>query len=388
MHPGSSQLLEALLAEIRHGGPLSFSRFQEMALYHPSWGYYTRDRAPGKEGADFWTSPEIDPAFGELVGRQISQMASKLQVDTGFQVVEYGAGTGRLAASLLDSWRREESSLYRPGAYCIIEISPALVSLQRKTLADHLEVVSWDRAESRPVAASPGVILMNEVLDALPVDRTVGSGQGLDEIRVGEDGSRLVEVRVPAAPDLVAQVESRLPAGTSRLPEGHEFEVCGRLPVFLSAAAEKISAGYLLIVDYGHTSAERLHPSRSRGTVMGYAGHRAIEALLENPGQMDLTAHVDLDALGEVAAAAGFTPSRWTTQMKFLLALGLGEMMESLEEQDLAEAERVRRRLALASLVRPGGMGEMFKVFIAGRHAPMDLVGLQSPWSSASGVSA
>ena len=380
MPPDPSPLLDALLDEIRTQGPISFSRFQGMALYHPTWGYYTRGRAPGREGADFWTAPEIDPAFGELVGRQVSEMAGKLPGTHHFGVVEYGAGSGRLAAALLDSWRREDSPLYRRGAYRIVEISPALVQLQREVLQEHREVVSWESAEAEPAAVSPGVILMNEVLDALPVERVVGSPDGLREIRVSQEGGRLVEFQVPAAPGLVQEVNRRLPAGVARVPDGHELEVRRGLPAFLAGAAGKIAAGYILSIDYGYTAAERLHPSRSGGTVMGYAGHRASEAILADPGQMDLTAHVDLDALHAAAAEAGFEASTWTTQMKFLLALGLGDMMESLEAQDLRESERVSRRLALASLVRPGGMGEMFKVFIAGRQAPMDLAGLQTPW--------
>ncbi len=162
---------------------------------------------------------------------------------------------------------------------------------------------------------------------------------------------------------------------------GHEMEACPQLSSFVSAASLTLSRGYLIAIDYGHTARELLHPSRRRGTLMTYEKHRASESLLDKPGLVDITSHVNWNALEKTAASAGFRHIGMTTQMKFLLALGLGDMIEGLEKQNLDPVAETRRRLDLTALIRPGGMGEMFQVFMAGKDAPWQLSGLQTPWA-------
>jgi SAM-dependent MidA family methyltransferase len=375
---GDAELLDAIRAEIRAVGPIPFSRFQALALTHPTRGYYTRGAAIGRDGADFWTAPEISPAFGEMIGVQIAEMAERLGNPPDFRVVEIGGGTGALADSLLASWERQGSPLRRPGIWRMAEISPALRARQELTLARHAGVVVRDTTETPAPSSAPGVVLMNEVLDALPVDRLRRTEHGFEEIRVGLDGERLIEVAAAARPESLRALACDPDARMEALAAGHEIEVRPGLGGFIARATAAIGPGYLLVIDYAHAAAEFRRPERRRGTVMAYHRHRAAEDLLDRVGHQDLTAHVDLDALARAAATCGFTEIGRTTQMKFLLALGLGSRIEALAAGD-ETPHRIAERLSLTALVRPGGMGEIFKVWIGARRAPGNLGGLVDP---------
>jgi SAM-dependent MidA family methyltransferase len=381
--PGDPDLFRRILDEIASDGPLPFSRFMELALYDPERGYYMARPRLGREGGDFWTAPEIDPVFGEMIGVQAEEMARRLGMPDRFTIREHGGGTGALAAALLASWQRSRSPLFREGVYEIVEISPTLRERQREALAPFggaARIVSTDAIEAGAPDA-PGIVLMNEVLDALPVDRVRGgTGGRIEEIRVGEAGGRLVEVTVPAQPDLCARLEEALAAGGHRLEEGQEVEVRRGLGEHLHRAVRTLSAGYLMVLDYGMEAAALYHPSRRAGTLMSYAGHRASPDLLSRVGRQDLTAHVDLSALRRAADTLGFVPAPSTTQMKFLLALGLLDRVAALDNADLPPARREERRSSMLALIRPGGMGEMFHVFIAARGAGLDLTGLRNPF--------
>ena len=376
-HP---ELLQIIRDEIRDSGPLPFSRFQELCLYHPRWGYYTRGRGIGREGADFWTAPEMNPVFGELVAVQLAEMSALLGSPGDFQVVELGAGTGRLALAALDAWRREASPLYREGVYGIVEPSSGLRQIQRELLGAHGDRVRWLKVSGRAPEAPAGVLLMNEVLDALPVDRVVGGAEGLQEIRVGWRDGGLVELSVPAGEELVEELRLRLGGGGRGLEAGQEAELRPRLAEFLAGAASRIGSGYILAIDYGDRAADLYR--RPRGTAMAYHRHRANEDLLARAGHQDITAHVDFTAASAAAADVGFREAGMTSQMKFLLAVGLAERIEALESEDLAEKERVSRRLGMTALIKPGGMGEMFKVWIGARGAPVHLRGLRDPFTA------
>ncbi len=374
-HP---ELLQVIRDEIRDTGPLPFSRFQELCLYHPRYGYYTRGRGIGREGADFWTAPEMNPVFGELVAVQLAEMSSLLGSPGDFQVVELGAGTGSLALAALDAWQREASPLYRERVYAIVEPSAGLRRMQEEVLAGHGDRVCW--LEGSPTDPPPGVLLMNEVLDALPVDRVVGRAEGLEEIRVGWRDGDLVEVPCPAGENLVEELRLRLGGGAGGLEPGQEVELRPRLPDFLAAEATRIAAGYILAIDYGDMAADLYR--RPRGTAMAYHRHQACEDLLARAGHQDITAHVDFSALSAAAASAGFQEAGMTSQMKFLLALGLAGRIEALESENIPEKDRVIRRLGMTALIQPGGMGEMFKVWIGARGAPAQLRGLRDPFAA------
>jgi SAM-dependent MidA family methyltransferase len=384
---GEPALLAAIHREIRERGALPFSRFQELALYHPRWGYYTRRAAIGKEGADFWTAPEMEPVFGELVSAQILEMFDLLDQPPDFQVVEIGGGTGRLAQSILTAWRTRDALLYRPGVYRMVETSPVLLRRQADLLAGHGKIVTWDEPSAGAAApAGPGAILMNEVLDALPVDRAVRLGDDLREIRVGLDGGKLVEVRLPARDEVRHEVERRVPGGAGGLAEGQEVEIRPSLKPFMKRTLGCIQRGYVLAIDYGMRAAELYRPSRRRGTLLAYHRHQANENLLQRVGLQDLTAHVDWTAVGDLAGESGFRELGLTTQMRFLLAMGISERIEALEEADMEEPERIHRRLSMASLIRPGGMGEMFKVWAGSRRAPEGIRGMLDPLTGGAGT--
>ncbi len=399
--PGNRDLLDLIRGEIRTRGPIPFSRFQELALYHPQHGYYTRGAGIGRDGADFWTAPEMSPAFGALLGVQIQEMFHLAGAPERFVVVEVGAGTGALADGLLSAWEEEGSALYRPGVYLIREVSPALRKRQRERLAAHGSVVRWEGVETAPgetaatgeaavggqapdgtQAGPAGVVVMNEVLDALPVDRVEAGEQGLVEIRVGLEGEELAEVRCSAPPELEEELARVLSPGASLAP-GQQAELRPAMGSFLAQATRGVGAGYLLVLDYGFPARELYAPHRRAGTLLAYHRHQANDDLLARAGRQDLTAHVDFTALAREVGRLGYAEAGCTTQMRFLLALGLGERIEALEDAPLDEAERTRRRLGLTSLIRPGGMGEMLKVWMGARSAPASLRGLRDPFQAA-----
>jgi len=383
---GDPVLCELLRREIRARGPLPFSRFQSVALYDAERGYYSRGAGIGRAGADFLTAAETTPEFGALIGVQIEEMHARLGAPAEFAVVEYGPGEAGLMAGMLAAWRARGSPLYRSGACRLVEPSPVLAGRQRLRLAEHGPVVTWPVPdEAGPTAttgdaAPAGVLIMNEVLDALPVDRVRQGDGGLEEIRVGLDGERFIEVCVPAPAELRDELEACLrPDGCALEPE-QDAEVRTGLTPFLAAAGCRIGAGYLLVIDYALEPRALYAPWRAQGTLLAYHRHRATSSVLERVGEQDLTAHVDLGALRRAAAAAGFEEAGQVSQMSFLLALGLADRIEALEaESGLSEVERLRRRLDLTALIRPGGMGDLFRVWIGARRAAGALRGLRSP---------
>ncbi|MCZ6746414.1 MAG: SAM-dependent methyltransferase, partial [Acidobacteria bacterium] len=168
--------------------------------------------------------------------------------------------------------------------------------------------------------------------------------------------------------------------GAYGLEPGQEAELRPRLAEFLAGAVSRSGSGYILAIEYGDRAADLYR--RPRGTAMAYYRHRANEDLLARAGHQDITAHVDFTALSAAAADVGFREAGMTSQMKFLLAMGLAERIEALESEDLAEKERVIRRLGMTALIKPGGMGEMFKVWIGARGAPVQLRGLRDPFAA------
>ncbi|MFQ5720192.1 MAG: class I SAM-dependent methyltransferase [Acidobacteriota bacterium] len=373
-------------SEVSRCGPISFSRFQELALYHPVHGYYTTGAGIGRDGADFWTAPEMTPAFGGFIGVQIEEMAHLLDSPPEFRVIEYGAGEGGLAVGLLDSWRARQSRLYRPGVYEIVEQSPVLRQKQHERLAAHRGIVEWGMSGSGTVPssarASPpplgGVILMNEVLDALPVRRVVQRGSRLAEICVGVRDGDLIEVQVDATADLEAELCRALPAGHSLAP-GQEAEIRVGVAGFMASACDRIESGYVIVIDYGMCANDLYDHSRVRGTAMAYSSHVATEDLLARVGCQDITAHVDFTALSATCRALHVEKVGMTTQMEFLLSLGIGEAIEKLAAIEPQSPAVIGERRDLVSLIQPGGMGTSFKVWIGARAAPHAVRGMSRP---------
>lgn len=357
-------LTDILLERIRRDGPLTFAAFMEACLYHPEHGYYTRARST--EGAgDYYTSPDVGPLFARLLAQQFREMWDALGRPRRFQLVECGAGRGRLAAQLTAAVGESEPEFGRALELTLVEAGVPLRAQAQAALSEHRSQAQVQESLPPNVA---GCIFSNELLDALPVHRVVQREDGLREVHIGAEGNELREVEGALSSPEIARYLER--CGTP-LEEGQFAEVNLAALEWLEQAAAALERGFLLTIDYGHRARELYGPGHRRGTLLAYRGHRTEENWLEAPGDQDLTAHVNFTALEERGKELGLEPLGCTTQTNFLLALA-----RECNLADLVEDSDARRQLI--QLIHPEGMGETFKVLIQAKGVPgARLTGLQ-----------
>jgi SAM-dependent MidA family methyltransferase len=360
-------LLEAIGAEIERRGPLTFARFMELALYHPELGYYaTGRRGPGR-GADFLTAPESHPIFGWAVARQLEDVWDRLGRPARFTVREHGAGTGALAAGIVEGLDRAGSPLRPALRYRIAERAPDC----ERQVRERLEALGGsDILEPDDGAPVTGAVLANEVLDALPVHRVEGLPAGdLAELFVTlDDSGRLATV---AGPPSTPSLRARLETEGVRLAPGQRAEVCLALDGWVAGAAAGLARGLLLVVDYGHPAAALYAPARG-SLLRAYVRHRVHDDAYVNVGRQDLTAHVDLTAAALAATAAGLTHLGTTTQAGFLAGLGAGELLAGFQADPATTLQAyLDARSALFRMLDPGVTGA-FAVMAFGRGLPAD----------------
>ena len=315
---------ELLAEEIRARGPIPFRRFMEAALYHPQYGYYRRPRDPfGKQG-DFFTAEQMQPVFGILMAARIRQLRQEMGNPSEFTVVELGAGRGEMAEAFSE-WR------YVP------------VDLDAGELPKHFV----------------GVVFSNEFFDALPVDVAVWRGGVFREQRVAFEGGRLRWQTGERVPEETGQY---LRAAFPEPEEGHWYEANLDAALWMERIAGALEDGYALTVDYGYTRAESIR--FPEGTLMGYRRHTAREDVLEEPGERDITAHVNFTALQEAGAAHGLKTERFETLARTLLAAGEPDQFAAaLGAAD--PREELRRRMQLKTLLF--GMGETYRALLQRR---------------------
>jgi SAM-dependent MidA family methyltransferase len=355
-----SQTLERhmLDAIARAGGWLSFAEFMRMALYEPGLGYYSAGARKFGAAGDFITAPEVAPVFSRCLAVQCAEVLAALGPDAG--VLELGAGSGAMACELLLELERRRAL---PATYSILDVSADLRERQRETLlarAPQLpDRVRWlDRLPSEPFE---GIVVANEVLDALVVERFVIRGTDVAALGVasGDDGGLRLAER-PAGARL-EQAVRRLEADIGRaLPDGYESEINLGLDDWLQSVAATVGRGVLLFVDYGLPRREYYAAERSRGTLLCHFRHRFHEDALARVGLQDITAWVDFTAVAEAAQAAGLEVAGYATQAHFLIGCGLEEFVANVADLDLVERVNLSRQAMVLTL--PGEMGERFKV--------------------------
>jgi SAM-dependent MidA family methyltransferase len=373
----SAAVAARLHAEIAQaGGWLSFERFMELALYAPGLGYYSAGSAKIGSGGDFVTAPEISDLFSRCVACQCAQVLSV----TGGEILELGAGTGRMAAALLESLAAVG---VLPERYSILEVSGDLAERQRERLsalpASLRERVVWlERLPERPLR---GVILANEVLDALPCQRFVVAEGGASasaelansapvvgepaahelaiyELGVSSVGDAFVERAASPDTALAAACESLLKELPQPLAPGYTSEVCLRLEPWIAGVGECLERGLLLLFDYGLPRSHYYHPQRVNGTLRCHFKQLAHDDPYINVGVQDITAWVDFTRVAEAGLAAGLDVTGFCTQAGFLLATGI----ESFVAEAVGTVEATRRAGEARRLLMPGEMGEAFKV--------------------------
>ena len=324
----------------------------ELALYHPEYGYYaTAPQRSGQHG-DFFTSVDVGPLFGELIAVQLAEMWRVLEAAGAehFDLVEAGSGNGRLARDILDTASSDHPAFYDRVRLTLVERSAVARASQLDTLGPHAGrlISSSDRLPHRVT----GTILANELLDALPVHVVAMTTAGVCEIGVGERNGALVEVDMPLShPALACRVD---------------LEMDARVQVGLAAtdwmreAARSLERGFMLLFDYGYDGPVADSCAHPHGTLMAYRAHReGFREWLANPGNTDLSAHVDLSAIRRVATAAGLETLSVLDQTYFLLGLGLAERLDSGHDR-----RSIEQRLAARTLIMPGGLGSTMKTMV------------------------
>ena len=376
-------LVARIHAEIGASGPIPFARFMDLALYDPEGGYYRGDAArPGRDG-DFLTAPEAHPIFGAALARGVDEVWQRLGRPDPFVLREYGAGTGTLAAAILDGLEAAGSDLARILRYQPVEVEPRRIDaiVARFKEAGRARVLV-DRAERDRIGSESieGIVLGNEVLDALPVHRVVVRDGVLREVLVGSREGAFVDIESePSTPGIAARFSvpyltstgGMTLAGGVTLAEGQRAEVCLALEGWMAEAAGGLRRGALLLIDYGYPAAELYDPIRRReGTLRAYLRHRVHDDPYSHVGRQDLTAHVDVTAVERAAAGAGLTHLGTTTQAEFLVGLGIGDLLQGIQADPATTLEGyLTVRSALMRMLDPGAMGR-FRVMGFGRDWP------------------
>jgi SAM-dependent MidA family methyltransferase len=350
------------------GGWLSFERFMDLVLYAPGFGYYSGGAQKLGAGGDFTTAPEVSSLFGRCVALQCAQVLSALHAGS---ILEIGAGTGRLAADIL---MRLEELGHVPDNYWILEVSADLRERQRKFLQERLphlfRRVAW--LERPPEASFDGIVLANEVLDALPVARFRWHANGVDELGVEIDSGQFAWGARAANPEMV-QACQRLCDASGGWDDGYISEYCPRMRAWTHAVTQSLRQGAALWFDYGLPRAQYYLPERHDGTLVCHYRHRVSGDPLVNLGLQDITAWVDFTGLAEASREAGFDLGGFTTQAHFLAGLGIDREMQLAAGDDQNSFARLANQAR--QLMLPGEMGERFKAMAWLRGVDVPLAG-------------
>ena len=355
---GKEELIKIIKDRIKQENGLSFRDFMDIALYYPELGYYTsKEQKIGGYG-DFFTSSELDKAFGNLLAEQFVEIFNKLNTEN-FKIVEIGAGKGYLAHDILEHLKNKYPEIYKRLNYTIIEKSPYHIEIQ-KTILKEFDVVEWkqDIIDFQDESIE-GIIFSNELFDAFPVHMIRKKNNKIYEVYIQMKNEDEVEEteREPSKEILDYIEELKI-----EIPEGMTTEINLDAVDYIQKIGKKLKKGYVITVDYGYPSKELYKEYRKRGTLLCYYRHKYSENYYENVGMQDITAHVNFSALYHFGKKSGLELTGFTDQAHFLSNLGLMEIIMELQEKgDFESYERINR---LKTLVLPKGMGEKFKVLI------------------------
>ena len=369
---GRPELIRIIKERAQTEGSLSFRDFMDMALYYPELGYYTSDKSKIGGYGDFFTASELDPAFGELLARQIAEIYYKLN-SKNFKIVEIGAGKGYLAHDILTALKEKYPEVYENVEYVLIEKSPYHIKVQKEVLKE-FDNVKWvqDIIDFEDESIE-GVILSNELFDAFPVHMIRKKNGKIYEIHIKvKDDDTVEEIEVPASKEILDYLnELRID-----IPEGMTTEVNLDAADYIQKIGKKLKKGYVITIDYGFPSKELYKPYRMKGTLICYHKHKYSENFYENVGLQDITSHVNFSALKHYGEKAGLKTLGFTDQAHFLINLGLMDIFSQLQENgDYQSYERINR---LKTLILPKGMGEKFKVLVQYKNVENpDIKGLE-----------
>ena len=352
----ASNLLAKRICNEASQDALPFSRFMQMALYEPELGYYSAGKHKFGEGGDFITAPELGPAFAYCLAEQCQQVLESIP---GGAIFEAGAGQGQLALDLLLELEKRQAL---PGQYLILELSTSLRAIQQEKFEQHaphlLDMVEWIGDFPDNFA---GVVLANELLDAMPVE--IFEVQDANVVRMGVQCKNGEFNMIPGAA-LPAEAANRI--RQLGLPSGYRSEINLQAEAWIARVSRALAQGVVLLIDYGFPRHEYYHPQRNSGTLMCHYRHHAHADPLVLVGLQDITAHVDFTAVADAALENGLDVLGYTSQGAFLAGSGL----ETLFSQSDANNSREHLQLTaqVKKLTHPSEMGELFKVIALGKH--------------------
>lgn len=368
-HHGSLQTLIQ-----QHNGFLPFDQWMQAALYAPFIGYYTGGSTKFHRSGDFTTAPELSPLFGQSLARQIAGVLEQTQTQ---QVLEFGAGSGALAESILTALQQQGLTSV---CYFILELSPSLRARQQERLAHFGTQVQW--LDQLPTAFK-GAVVANEVLDAMPV-HLVQRGPDNQILELGVElnphlnASSVSPFRLnsrPANEELTTIAQGRLP-----LIPGYRSEINLQAESWIRAMGDWLQQGAAFLIDYGFAQHEYYHVQRHTGTLMCHFRHFAHDEALILPGLQDITAHVDFTAMADAALEAQLDVLGYTTQAYFLMNCGITQDLEAIHQLiDRSNPKHVQRWAqqvhAVQTLLSEAEMGELFKVLALGKNISAPLLG-------------
>jgi len=364
MTSASTELERKLIERIKHEGPITFRDFMHAALYDPDLGYYNTE--PLKIGAagDYYTSSNVHPAFGAVLARAFVELWSSSAEP--LTIVEFGAGTGRLASDVLSAMREEHAAVFQLLSYVIIETSPAMQKRQRDTLAAFADRIRWCELEEVERAPITGVVFSNEFVDALPVHSVRFKAGAIAEsyLTVAQDEHARLTLAwgEPSTKRLTSYIERM---GVS-LREDQTIEINLDAADWLGGIARGLRRGFLMTIDYGDVAQLLWGPDRSSGTLRSFHKHRLIESPLERIGQQDITASVNFTALTEYGCDFGLKVLSYERQTAFLIRMGLIDRIAS-EHSAADSLDDLKERLAVKNLFVPGGISDSFRVLVQRR---------------------
>jgi SAM-dependent MidA family methyltransferase len=357
----SSAVGVAIAAEISAaGGWISFARFMELALYAPGLGYYSSGLDKFGAGGDFVTAPEISSLFGQAVAHQVAQVLRQC----GGNLFEIGAGSGKLALDLILELERLEQL---PPRYFILELSADLRQRQQQRIgreaAHLLERFEW--LDSLPEKFT-GLVLGNEVLDAMPVHMLAWRGEQVSERGVGLHDGRLAWGERPLLAGKLLDTALALPPAAFSTPDAaYISEISLAAQGFMRSLGEMLEQGMILMLDYGFGQSEYYHPQRSQGTLMCHYRHHAHADPFLLPGLQDITAHVDFSAIARAGTEAGLDLLGYASQANFLINCGLTDLLGQISPEDPAAYLPIVAQAQ--KLMSPAEMGELFKALALGK---------------------
>lgn len=367
-----SQRVEAYITnEIdKSNGKISFARFMELALYAPALGYYNAGTRKFGPSGDFVTAPEISPLFSQCLARQCLQILTTIR--TG-DILEFGAGSGIMAADLIHYLEQHQCL---PQHYYIVELSADLANRQQQLLQDKCPAL-FDRfiwLQDLSDLQFEGVILANEVLDAMPVNRFMLADGNMKEAYVAAKNGELELLYASSTNQELIDFVTKLQHDTLKNVDDYHSEANLYLAPWFQTISDILKRGLALIIDYGYPQREYYHPQRNQGTLTCFYRHHRHHNPLILPGLQDISAHVNFSQAAESAHNSGFDIAGFTTQASFLINCGLAELMYN---ENSSEKAKFIQNQAIKTLTLPQEMGEIVKVLAISKQLDLDLLGLQ-----------